>query len=150
MQDEIDALTTTRGADGESGGGSSDRVIGTLLNEMDGVGSVAGVVVIAATNRPEVIDPALLRPGRFDRLLYVAPPDRSTRLQMLQHRAKRMSVAADADLSIVADLTEGCSGAEVVSVCQDAGLVTMSRSLEASEVSAQDFAQATKTYTGSC
>ncbi|KDN41226.1 AAA-domain-containing protein [Tilletiaria anomala UBC 951] len=142
--DEIDALTTTRGADGEGTGSASDRVIGSLLNEMDGVGTVTSVIVVAATNRPEVIDPALLRPGRFDRLLYVAPPDRGTRLQMLQHRVKRMAIASDVELGAIADMTEGCSGAEVVSICQDAGLLAMSRSLDAQEVAAEDFLQAAR------
>ncbi len=143
--DEIDALTTTRGADGDGGAsGPSDRVIGTLLNEMDGVSAsgLAKVVVVAATNRPEVIDPALLRPGRFDRLLYVPPPDHSARLQMLQHRAVRMRLASDVDLASVAERTQGCSGAEVISICQDAGLIAMSRSIDAEQITAADVDKA--------
>ena len=139
--DELDALTTARGADTSA----SDRVIGTLLNELDGIGRAGtggAVIVVAATNRPQVIDTALLRPGRFDRLLYVAPPDASARLAMLRARCARIPLATDVHLQHVADQTEGCSGAEVIAICQDAGLVAMTRDLDAPAVTDADFTQA--------
>jgi AAA family ATPase len=98
--DEIDGLTTTRGAESAS----SDKLIATLLNEMDGVEELANVLVVAATNRPEVIDPALLRPGRLDRLLYVGPPDLEARRQILALRSKKMALAEEVDLDKIASL----------------------------------------------
>lgn len=125
--DEIDGLTTTRGSESAS----SDKIIATLLNEMDGIEQLNNVLVVAATNRPEVIDPALLRPGRLDRILYVAPPDVQARRQILQLRSKKMILAQDVNLDKIALLTEGCSGAEVVSICQEAGLTAMNEDLNA-------------------
>lgn len=98
--DEIDGLTTTRGAESAS----SDKIIATLLNEMDGIEQLADVLVVAATNRPEVIDPALLRPGRLDRLLYVAPPDLLARRQILAIRGNKMALHASVDLDKIAQM----------------------------------------------
>lgn len=98
--DEIDGLTTSRGSDN----GAGDKLITTLLNEMDGIEQLADVLVVAATNRPDVLDPALLRPGRLDRLLYVGPPDYEARLQILQIRAKKMSLADDVQLPLLAQM----------------------------------------------
>ncbi|UZJ53463.1 hypothetical protein CBS101457_002783 [Exobasidium rhododendri] len=125
--DEIDGLTTTRGSESASG----DKLIATLLNEMDGVEELANVLVVAATNRPEVIDPALLRPGRLDRLLYVGPPDLEARRQILALRAANMALEEEIDLDKIAAMTDGCSGAEMVSICQEAGLKAMNEDLHA-------------------
>ncbi|PWN23403.1 AAA-domain-containing protein [Microstroma glucosiphilum] len=115
--DEIDALTATRSSGGGEDQGSSavnDRVIATLLTEMDGADVLDKVVIIAATNRPEVIDPALLRPGRLDTLLYIGPPDRSARLSILALRCKSMATRSDeVDLGKIADLV---SNADTLSV----------------------------------
>ncbi|MCO5590256.1 hypothetical protein L7F22_044225 [Adiantum nelumboides] len=125
--DEIDGMTTARGS-GDGAGG--DRLITTLLNEMDGVEQLSNVIVIAATNRPDVLDAALLRPGRLDRLLYVGPPDIEARKQILSIRTRDMALAKDVNLGLIADLTHGCSGAEVVSICNDAGLRAMNENLK--------------------
>lgn len=104
--DEIDGLTTTRG-DGDGGGSESshsDRLIATLLNEMDGVEGLGHVVVVAATNRPQVIDPALLRPGRLDRLLYVGPPDLEARRKLLEIRSSKMTFGSDVNLDEIATM----------------------------------------------
>ncbi|KAF5096077.1 hypothetical protein D0Z00_002908 [Geotrichum galactomycetum] len=133
--DEIDALSSTRG-EGEAGG---DRVLTSLLNEMDGIEALVGVTILAATNRPEVIDPALMRPGRLDRLVYVAPPNVSARLKILEIQARKMSLADDVDLTQLAARTDGCSGAEVVALCQEAGLKAMNEDLEITGVASRHF-----------
>ena len=119
--DEIDALASSRGTTtGNSGVG--DRVVNTLLLEMDGIESLGDVVVIAATNRPDIIDPALKRPGRFDSEIYVPLPDAETRREIFDIRLKKMPVDfTDISLKELSDLTEGYSGAEASEVCQAAG-----------------------------
>jgi SpoVK/Ycf46/Vps4 family AAA+-type ATPase len=97
--DEIDAMATQRGSDDSS---VSDRALCQLLNEMDGVESRAKVIVVAATNRLDIIDTALLRPGRFDRLIYVPLPDEGARLQILEIGFKKMNLAEDVDLAQIA------------------------------------------------
>lgn len=133
--DEIDALSSTRG-EGEAGG---DRVLTSLLNEMDGIEALVGVTILAATNRPEVIDPALMRPGRLDRLVYVSPPNVAARLKILEIQARKMSLADDVDLTQLAERTDGCSGAEVVALCQEAGLKAMNEDLEIPGVANRHF-----------
>lgn len=105
--DEIDALSGRRGDDDGGGERSSDRVVASLLNEMDGIDKASSVVVVAATNRPGSIDPALLRPGRLDRLVYVGPPSLSARRKILEIRAHRMAVAPDVDWDEIARLVRG-------------------------------------------
>ncbi|WFD19692.1 AAA+-type ATPase [Malassezia caprae] len=118
--DEIDAISGVRSM--EASHGSSDRIVASLLTEMDGIDAASHVVVVAATNRPDCIDPALLRPGRIDRLVYVGPPNALVREKILAMRTRRMALADDVDLAAVAALAAGCSGAEVVGICQEAGL----------------------------
>jgi AAA family ATPase len=114
----------------------NSRIIATLLNEMDGIEAMSDVIVVGATNRPQSLDPALLRPGRLDRLIYVGPPDHNARMQILRTRMAKMAVAEDAvDLDKLAHMTEGCSGAEVVSVCQEAGLLAMDEDINCDKVS---------------
>jgi AAA family ATPase len=93
--DEIDAMTTSRG---EGGGSVSDRVLAALLNELDGIEALVNVTILAATNRPDVIDSALLRPGRIDRILYVGLPDLPSRIDILRVHTQRISVAKDVDI----------------------------------------------------
>ncbi|KAL5489785.1 AFG2 [Sanghuangporus weigelae] len=141
--DEIDALGTSRSR--ESGAGERhEGVLTTLLNEMDGVQELVGVTVVAATNRPDVIDSALMRPGRLDRILYVGPPDRAGRLEILRIRTRTMSVDPNLDYEELADLTEGCSGAELAALCQDAALLTMKGNIDALFVPKSAFIQAAK------
>ncbi|KAI9836086.1 MAG: hypothetical protein M1819_001700 [Sarea resinae] len=124
--DEIDAIAGTRdgGAGGGGGGGgqhSGLNVLTTLLNEMDGIEALKGVLVLAATNKPEVLDPALMRPGRLDTILYVGPPDLAARREILRIKTRAMDVGADVDVDELAARTDGYSGAEIVSICERAG-----------------------------
>jgi len=98
--DEIDAMTTTRG--GSSGAGVGDRILTALLNEMDGIEALRNVTVLAATNRPDVIDSALMRPGRIDRILYVGPPNLETRKDILHIEFRRMAIASDVNIDELA------------------------------------------------
>ncbi|TCD65859.1 AAA+-type ATPase [Steccherinum ochraceum] len=113
-----------------------------LLNEMDGVQELLGVTVVAATNRPDVIDSALMRPGRLDRILYVGPPDQAGREEILRIRVKKMSVEPDLDISRIATLAEGCSGAEMTALCQEAALLTMKGDVNAPYVPQEAFTKA--------
>ena len=116
--DEIEAIGSKR----ESGGRNNGvNVLTTLLNEMDGIEALKGVTILAATNQPQALDLALLRPGRFDKLLYVAPPDLAGREEILRVRKARMDLADDVNIPELARLTEGYSGAELVGICETAG-----------------------------
>lgn len=116
--DEIDSIGSKR--EGGRGGGGVN-VLTTLLNEMDGIETLKGVTVLAATNKPMNLDLALLRPGRFDELLYVAPPDFTGREAIFKVRQRKMDFAEDVDIAVLATMTEGYSGAELVSICEKAG-----------------------------
>ncbi|KAJ7935540.1 AAA family ATPase [Mycena leptocephala] len=117
--DEIDALASSRTSSDTESGSSHEGVLTSLLNEMDGVQELLGVTVLAATNRPDAIDSALMRPGRLDRILYVGPPDLEGREEILKIRMKNMTVAPDVDVVEIARMTEGCSGAEITALCQE-------------------------------
>ncbi|KAK9344417.1 P-loop containing nucleoside triphosphate hydrolase protein [Lipomyces starkeyi] len=138
--DEIDALSAARGQ-AETGG---DRVLTSLLNEMDGIESMGNVIVLAATNRPEIIDSALLRPGRIDRMLYVGPPDLEARKKILEVRFRSMSIGLDVDIMALAIQTDGCSGAEIVALCQEAGLQAMNEDIDSPCISGCHFSKALK------
>ncbi|KAF9114603.1 Spermatoproteinsis associated protein 5 [Mortierella sp. AM989] len=142
--DEIDALTVKRGGGDDGGSSVADRVLSQLLNELDGIEPLVNVTVVAATNRPDIMDPALLRPGRIDRILYVSPPDLSSRREILrlQIHSKKMACDTDVDIEQLAVQTEGCSGAEVVALCQEAAMKAMEESLEIACVSKRHFEQA--------
>ncbi|KAI9227654.1 MAG: P-loop containing nucleoside triphosphate hydrolase protein [Piptocephalis tieghemiana] len=140
--DEVDALTVKRGGDGSTS--VADRVLSQFLNEMDGVESLVDVTVVAATNRPDIIDAALLRPGRIDRILYIGPPDAEARREIFRIQLARMPCAGDVDVGSLVEHTDGCSGAEVVALCQDAALAAMEESLQVQEVSGRHFDQALK------
>ncbi|KAG0638431.1 P-loop containing nucleoside triphosphate hydrolase protein [Tuber brumale] len=139
--DEIDALSASRDGGGGRGGGGGGRtnVLTTLLNEMDGIEVLKGVTILAATNRPEIIDPALLRPGRLDTILYVGPPDLPAREQILQIKTDKMSLSTDVDLDHLAQATEGFSGAEVVNMCDEAIHYAMRESFLIEAVCARHF-----------
>lgn len=115
--DEIDAIASKRS--GTSQGGVN--VLTTLLNEMDGIEELRNVLVIAATNKPEVIDPALMRPGRLDNILYVGLPDFEARKEILNIWFSKSVVNPEVELTELASKTEGYSGAEIVSICETAG-----------------------------
>ena len=101
---------------GGSGYGGAGRMLSQLLTEMDGVQEMQGVMVVAATNRADMIDTALLRPGRFDRIVYVPNPDRNTRVRILEIHTRGKPISRDIDLSKIAEQTEGFSGADVAAV----------------------------------
>jgi transitional endoplasmic reticulum ATPase len=117
--DEIDSVAPVRG--GNAGDSHvTERVISQFLTELDGLEELRNVVIIAATNRPDIVDQALLRPGRFDRLLYVPPPDLAARKQIFQIRTKKTPLDTDVKLDELARLTEGYTGADIASVCNTA------------------------------
>ncbi|KAI8908834.1 P-loop containing nucleoside triphosphate hydrolase protein [Powellomyces hirtus] len=137
--DEIDALAVRRGGEETS---VADRVLSQLLAEMDGIEPLVNVTVVAATNRPDIIDSALLRPGRIDRILYVSPPDLASRLEIFRIQTKRMACAADVDPAPLSKMTDGYSGAECVAICQDAAMSAMEEDVGADEVHFRHFAKA--------
>lgn len=118
--DELDALAPVRGSN--DGTHVTERMVNQLLTELDGLNNLKDVVVIAATNRPDMIDPALLRPGRFDKLIQILPPDEKTRLAILKVHCGRMPLAQGVELAGVAKQTEGFSGADLEALCREAGM----------------------------
>jgi transitional endoplasmic reticulum ATPase len=140
--DEMDSLTPQRG--GGSDSGVSERVISQLLTEMDGILSLSDIVVVAATNRPNLIDPAVLRPGRFDRLIYVPEPDEKSRLQILQLYSKTMPLNKDVDLNQIALQTKYYSGADLENICREAAMHALRRDMKSREVTMKDFQDALK------
>jgi transitional endoplasmic reticulum ATPase len=121
--DEIDSITPVRGTGSDSH--VTERVISQLLSEIDGLEELHNITVIAATNRPDIIDPALLRPGRIDRLIYVTPPDRNARLEIFKVHTNKTPLDSDVDLDTLADDTEGFTGADIASVCNEATILAI-------------------------
>ncbi|WP_202377403.1 AAA family ATPase [Mycobacterium paraintracellulare] len=141
--DEVDALAPRRGQSFDSG--VTDRVVAALLTELDGVDPLRDVVVLGATNRPDLIDPALLRPGRLERLVFVEPPDAAARRDILRTAGKSVPLSADVDLDEVAARLDGYSAADCVALLREAALTAMRRSLDATDVTAADLAAARET-----
>ncbi|MBV8996870.1 MAG: AAA family ATPase [Pseudonocardiales bacterium] len=138
--DEVDALAPRRG--GSSDAGVADRVVAALLTELDGVEPMRDVVVLGATNRPELIDPALLRPGRLERLVYVPPPDAQARAAILKAAARNTPLDADVDLDALASELDGYSAADCAALIRESALTAMRQSLDATEVTATQLAAA--------
>ncbi|NJC63800.1 AAA family ATPase [Planosporangium flavigriseum] len=138
--DEVDALAPVRGH--ATDGGTADRVVAALLTELDGIEPLRNVVVIGATNRPDLIDPAMLRPGRLERLVYVPPPDAPARAEILRAVAKNVPLADDVNLDRLARKLEGFSAADCAALIREAALAAMRESLEASTVTAKHVAAA--------
>jgi transitional endoplasmic reticulum ATPase len=138
--DEVDALAPRRGQSSDSG--VADRVVAALLTELDGVEPMRDVVVLGATNRPELIDPALLRPGRLERLVYVPPPDADARTEILRASAKNTPLADGVDLAKLAGELDGYSAADCAALVREAALTAMRESLEATVVTAEHLAAA--------
>ena len=111
-------------------GGAADRVINQLLTEMDGMSSKKNVFIIGATNRPDIIDPAILRPGRLDQLIYIPLPDDGSRVQILKANMRKSPVAKDVDLDFLAKTTQGFSGADLTEICQRACKLAIRESIE--------------------
>jgi transitional endoplasmic reticulum ATPase len=120
----------------------TDRVVAALLTELDGIDPLRDVVVLAATNRPDLIDPALLRPGRLERLVFVDPPDAAGRRDILRTAGKSIPLSADVDLDDVAAELDGYSAADCVALLREAALTAMRRSIDAADVTAADLATA--------
>jgi len=140
--DEVDALAPRRGQSFDSG--VTDRVVAALLTELDGIDPLRDVVVLGATNRPDLIDPALLRPGRLERLVFIEPPDTAARREILRTAGKSIPLSADVDLDEVAAGLDGYSAADCVALLREAALTAMRRSIDAADVTAADLAAARK------
>ena len=138
--DEIDALAPRRGQTGDSGVG--DRVVAALLTELDGAEPLGDVVILGATNRPELIDPALLRPGRLERLVFVPPPDAQARADILRAAGRDVPLADDVDLAELAEDLDGYSAADCAALLRESALTAMRRDIDAAEVTADDVARA--------
>jgi transitional endoplasmic reticulum ATPase len=139
--DELDAIVPKRGL-GYSDSGASERVISQLLTEIDGIESLQNVLVIAATNRPDILDPAVLRPGRFDRLIYVPSPDLDSMKEIFKIHTGSMPLSRDIDLSELARKAQGYSGADVEAICREAGIEALREDINSTEVSLRDFNKA--------
>ncbi|MGO4441879.1 AAA family ATPase [Mycobacterium sp. 2YAF39] len=141
--DELDALAPRRGQSFDSG--VTDRVVAALLTELDGIEPLRNVVVLGATNRPDLIDPALLRPGRLEKLVFVDPPDTEARREILRTAGKSVPLADDVDLDALAGQLEGYSAADCVALLRESALTAMRRSIDAAAVTADDVAKARET-----
>lgn len=139
--DEIDAVGSMRTNDGTSGSAEVQRTLMQLLAEMDGFDNRGDVRIMAATNRADMLDPALLRPGRFDRLIEIPLPDKDSRLQILKIHSRKMRIG-DVDLVAIANVTEDFTGAELEAICREAGMIAVRR--EADFVCMDDFLEAVR------
>ncbi|MEK6835324.1 MAG: CDC48 family AAA ATPase, partial [Nanoarchaeota archaeon] len=140
--DEIDSVASRRGS--ETGTKVIDQMVNTLLAEIDGLQELNDVVVIGATNRPDIVDSALLRPGRFDRLLLIPPPNKQGRLDIFKIHTKDMPLAKDVNLEELTKFTEGYVGSDIQSVCREAGILALREDMKAKEVSKKHFEIALK------
>lgn len=140
--DEIDSIAPRRGSYGDSG--VTERMVNQLLTSLDGMEVLQGVIVIAATNRPDIMDPALTRAGRFDKMIYIPAPDKESRLQILKVHSKNMPLAEDVNLEEIADRTEGYVGADLENLCREAGMTAYREDSEATLVFERHFIEAMK------
>jgi transitional endoplasmic reticulum ATPase len=143
--DEIDSIASIRGSDPS---GVIDRIVNQLLTELDGIQPLRRVTIIAATNRPDLLDPALLRPGRFDKLIYVPPPDFKARLEIFKVHTRKMPLSEDVNIEELAKLADGYTGADIAAVCREATMIALREtyantgSLQAVKVSRKHFLDA--------
>jgi len=139
--DELDSIAQQRGGSSGDAGGAGDRVMNQLLTEMDGVGAKKNVFIIGATNRPDIIDPALMRPGRLDQLIYIPMPDFESRLSILKATLRKSPLNKDVDLSYLASQTEKFTGADLTEICQRAAKIAIreniARDMEREQVRAE-------------
>jgi transitional endoplasmic reticulum ATPase len=145
--DEIDSIAPRRGA--YEGSHVTESIVNQLLTSIDGLEGMEGVVVIAATNRPDIIDPGLLRAGRFDRLIKVSAPDDGARLQILKVHTERMPLGKDVDLQEIAKLTKGYVGADLESLCREAAIVALREDRKSRVVNKNHFEEALRTVRSS-
>ncbi|TYH60908.1 hypothetical protein ES332_D07G012000v1 [Gossypium tomentosum] len=137
--DEADVVAAKRGGSSRNSTTVGERLLSTLLTEMDGLEQAKGILVLAATNRPHAIDPALMRPGRFDLVLYVPPPDMEARYEILRVHTQNMKIGDDVDLRRIAEDTELFTGAELEGLCREAGIVALRENISATLVSNRHF-----------
>jgi len=128
--DELDSIAQQRGGSGGDGGGAADRVMNQLLTEMDGIGSKKNVFIIGATNRPDIIDTALMRPGRLDQLIYIPMPDYESRLSILRATLRKSPISKDVDLAYLAAQTDKFTGADLTEICQSACKLAIREEIE--------------------
>ncbi|XP_053273206.1 transitional endoplasmic reticulum ATPase [Pleuronectes platessa] len=129
--DELDSIAKSRGGGGGDASGAADRVINQILTEMDGMSDKKNVFIIGATNRPDIIDSAILRPGRLDQLIYIPLPDKPSRSAILNANLRKSPIARDVDLAFLSDITEGFSGADLTEICQRACKLAIREAIEA-------------------
>ncbi|MHA1304634.1 MAG: ATP-binding protein, partial [Candidatus Heimdallarchaeaceae archaeon] len=140
--DEIDSLTPVRGLSTDSN--VTERVISQLLTELDGLEELKDIVVIAATNRPDMVDTALLRPGRFDRLIYIKPPNKRGREKIFKIYTESMPLEDDVSIKELAAETEGFVGSDIEALCREAGMRALREDFDATTVKAKHFKEALK------
>lgn len=128
--DELDSIAQQRGGSSGDGGGAADRVMNQLLTEMDGVGAKKNVFIIGATNRPDIIDTALMRPGRLDQLIYIPMPDYESRLSILRATLRKSPIAKEVDLAYLASQTDKFTGADLTEICQSACKLAIREEIE--------------------
>eukprot|EP01092_Planopodium_desertum_P000335 TRINITY_DN1046_c1_g2_i1.p1 TRINITY_DN1046_c1_g2~~TRINITY_DN1046_c1_g2_i1.p1 ORF type:complete len:828 (-),score=234.30 TRINITY_DN1046_c1_g2_i1:70-2223(-) len=128
--DELDSIARARGSSAGDAGGAGDRVINQILTEMDGMGKKKNVFVIGATNRPDIIDPAILRPGRLDQLIYIPLPDKLSRLDIFKAVLRKSPIAKEVNFDWLADKTHGFSGADITEICNRACKFAIKESIE--------------------
>ncbi|HKZ49899.1 MAG TPA: AAA family ATPase, partial [Candidatus Nanoarchaeia archaeon] len=138
--DEVDSIASKRGSVADSK--VSERVTDQILTEMDGLEEMSDVVVVAATNRPELLDPALLRPGRFDRFLLVPPPDEKTRLEIVKIHVEKMPLEKGLSVAELAQKTIGYSGADIEAICREAAMLALRDDIKAKVVKRDYFQKA--------
>ncbi|PIN69645.1 ATPase [Candidatus Woesearchaeota archaeon CG11_big_fil_rev_8_21_14_0_20_43_8] len=138
--DEIDAIAPSRGASSDNK--ATERVVNQLLTEFDGLEELEDVVIIGATNRPDIIDPALLRPGRFDRIVLAPVPDEVTREDIFKVHTKKMPLAKTINIKELAKQSEGCVGADIEAICREAAIIALRKDIKANEVNAEHFKEA--------
>ncbi len=141
--DEFDSIAPSRGRH-TTDSGVSEKVLSQLLTELDGLEVKKDIVVIAATNRPDILDPALIRPGRIDRMLLVPPPDEIGRLEILKIFTKDMPLANNIDLNVLNKLLNGFSGADIETLCREAGMIALRENIRARKITKEHFKQATE------
>ncbi|MCI4333491.1 MAG: AAA family ATPase, partial [Thermoplasmata archaeon] len=145
--DEIDSIAPKRGL--QSSSGVTERIVNQLLTSIDGLEALEGVIVLAATNRPDILDEALMRTGRFDRLLYVEPPGKAGRLEILKVHTRKMPLD-DVRLPELAERTEGYVGSDLAALCREAALVAIRENPKAAKVTMLHFEEALKLSHASC
>ncbi|MBT5215601.1 AAA family ATPase, partial [Candidatus Woesearchaeota archaeon] len=138
--DEIDAVVPRRNSNGDNN--VTERVVNQMLSEIDGLESLNDVVVIAATNRPDIVDPALLRQGRFDRILLVPVSDEAGRKRVFEIYTKKMPIAEDVDLTKLAHNTKGYVGADIEGVCREAAMIALRADSTAKKITMANFKEA--------